>query len=423
MGALDYLQQRAWLGVKLGLEPIQQLLARLGHPERAAPALLVAGTNGKGSVVAVLDAALRAAGLRVGRYTSPHLQRVTERIAVDGRELAPEELEAAVGRVREAAESLLAAGALRDHPTYFEVLTAAGLVHFAARSLDVVLLEVGMGGRLDATNASAPLVSAVVGVGLDHERQLGNGLEAIAREKAGVMRRGRVTVRGPMPAAAARVLEACAAETGARLVDASAGASLERSAAGRVDLRTPLGHYPGLRPLPGAHQLDNLLVAVRVLEEAHAAGLAFPLERAAAGVSGVRWPGRLQEVPGAPALLLDGAHNPDGARALAAHLAGSPRFVLLFGAMADKDVESMSAALFPLARAVVLAGLAEPRAASPAELARRSGSAGARQAADVRQGLALARRLAGPGGRVVAAGSLYLVGEVLDLLEAERAQG
>jgi dihydrofolate synthase/folylpolyglutamate synthase len=160
-------------------------------------------------------------------------------------------------------------------------------------------------------------------------------------------------------------------------------------------------------------------VAVRVLEEARQAGLGFPLERAVPGVSAARWPGRLQEIPGLPPLLLDGAHNPDGARALAAHLAGWPGFVLLFGAMADKDVEAMSAALFPLARAVVLTGLPENRACSPTELARRSGAAEAHRSADVRQGLELARRLAGPDGRVVVAGSLYLVGAVLDAIEAE----
>jgi len=423
MGALDYLQQRSWLGIKLGLEPMRRLLAHLEHPERSAPALLIAGTNGKGSVVAMLDAALRAAGLRVGRYTSPHLQRVHERIAVDGREIAEGELEAVVGRVREAAEALRVAGELEDHPTYFEVLTAAGFAHFAREDVDVMVLEVGMGGRLDATNTSDPLVSAVVGIGLDHERFLGDGVEAIAREKAGVMRRGRATVRGPMPPAAARALEACAAETGALLVEAQQGATLAEAGGGRVDVRTPTGAYPGLRPLPGGHQRDNLLVALRVLEEAHRAGLGFPLERAVPGLSRARWPGRLQEVPGSPGLLLDGAHNPDGARALAAHLADAPGFVLLFGAMADKDVEAMSAVLFPLAAKVVLTGLREPRAASPAELARRSGATGAARAEGVPEALELARRLAGPTGRVVVAGSLYLVGEVLDRLDAEAAPG
>lgn len=423
MRALEYLQQRVWMGVKLGLEPVRRLLAELDHPERAAPVVLVAGTNGKGSVVAMLDAALRHAGRRVGRYTSPHLQRVHERIAVGGAEIGDAALEEAVGRVRHAAQALVDRGALEDHPTYFEALTAAALVHFAAAAVDVALLEVGMGGRLDATNATEPALSAVVGIGLDHENHLGRGLEAIAREKAGVMRRGRTTVRGPMPAAAARALEDCAAETGARLVDAAHGAEVREAGEGCVDVRTPHGLYTGLRPLRGEHQRGNLLVAVRVLEEAERAGLGVSARGAVSGIRDARWPGRLQEVPGAPRLLLDGAHNPDAARALAAHLEGSGDFVLLFAAMADKDVEAMAAALFPLARAVVLATLDEERAASSEELSLRTGAGGAPRAGSAAEGLAIARRLAGPEGRVVVAGSLYLVGAVLDALDREREAG
>ncbi|HET7292020.1 MAG TPA: bifunctional folylpolyglutamate synthase/dihydrofolate synthase, partial [Vicinamibacteria bacterium] len=186
--ARAYLASRILHGMKFGLETTRALAAELGHPERAYPTLLVAGTNGKGSVVAYVDAVLRASGLRVGRYTSPHLVRVNERVVVDGREIGDRALDRAIARVREAAKGLVRSGALRAHPTYFEVMTLAAFEHFRRAKVDVAVLEVGLGGRLDATNVSEPLVSAIVSLDRDHEQYLGTGLVSIAREKAGVMR-------------------------------------------------------------------------------------------------------------------------------------------------------------------------------------------------------------------------------------------
>lgn len=413
-----YLRARTELGRKFGLDTIRVLVRELGHPERAATSLLIAGTNGKGSVAAYLDAALRAAGLRVGRYTSPHLLRVHERIVVDGRAISDRDLAVAIGAVRDAAERLQARGAIRAQPTYFETLTAAAFVHFRRRAVEAAVLEVGLGGRLDATNVSRPLVSAIVSVDYDHEAFLGRTLGRIAREKAGVMRRRGCTVLGPLPAAARRAIRAVAARRQTRLIDAGAGVAVRRSpsphAAG-FDVETPLRRYERLRPLAGAHQLTNLVVALRLLEAAQARGLRCDLAAAAAGLRRVRWPGRLEWVPGRPRLLLDGAHNPAGARALAVYLrANVPRHVLLFGVMRDKDIPGMTRVLFPLARHVVLAQPAIQRAASPAEIARRAGRAAARarRERDPVRALALARRLAGPNGTVVVAGSLYLVGAV-----------
>jgi dihydrofolate synthase/folylpolyglutamate synthase len=400
-------------GVKFGLETIAALTEALGHPERAYPTLLVAGTNGKGSVVAYADAALSAAGLRVGRYTSPHLVRVHERIAVGGRLISDRALEAAVGRVRRAAERLVRTGAIPAHPTYFETLTAAALVHFRLAKVDVAVLEVGMGGRLDATNIAEPAASAIVSLARDHESFLGRSLPAIAREKAGVLRRRRTTVLGPMPHSARRAIEGEAALLGSRLVNALEGSAVHGDGE-TVDVRTPRGRYAGVRPLPGRHQRDNLLVAVRLLEEARAAGLHFDRRAAARGLSGTRWPGRLQWVPGDPPFLLDGAHNPAGARALAAHLRTLGPFVLLFGAMADKDVAGMARSLFPLASAIVLTAPPLDRAASPAEVARHAAALSRRapREADVGRALEAARRLAAHRP-VVVAGSLYLVGDVI----------
>jgi dihydrofolate synthase/folylpolyglutamate synthase len=330
--------------------------------------------------------------------------------------------------VKDAADRLVRRRVLRGHPTFFEVLTAAAFAHFRHEGVDVAVLEVGLGGRLDATNVAEPLVSAIVSVDFDHEVYLGRTLAKIAREKAGVLRAGRATVVGPLKAPAARAVAREARSLGARVVEARHGTRTGGTLPGTFDLRTPSAVYAGLEPLPGAHQRDNLVVAVRLLEEARRAGLPVELERVPDAIAGVDWPGRLQRIAvmGGPAILLDGAHNPAGARALAAHLRGGPPFVLLFGAMADKDVRGLARPLFPLATEIVLTRPRLPRAAPPAALARRAGrlARGARREPRLARALELARRLArshGADTEVVVAGSLYLVGGVLARLERERA--
>jgi dihydrofolate synthase / folylpolyglutamate synthase len=422
--AAAYLSSRVRFGIKFGLETMRALCEELHHPEREFASLLVAGTNGKGSVVAYVDAALRASGLAVGRYTSPHLVRVNERIAVGGRDVGAAAFEAAVERVRHAAARLVRAHTIPAHPTYFEVLTAAALVHFRRARVDVAVLEVGMGGRLDATNVAAPLASAIVSVEKDHEAYLGSTLGAIAYEKAGVLRAGRTTVLGPLAPEARAAVDKEAAAGGARLVSAREGVAVKETGDG-LEIRTPHFTYRGVRTLPGAHQRENALVALRLLEEARAAGLAVNLGAAGAALAETRWPGRLERivVEGTPPLLLDGAHNPAAARALAAYLRDAAPFVLLFGVMADKDIEVMTRLLFPLAEAVVLTRAPSDRAAAPGEIARRAGEAAARGAkmeASPRRALALARRLAPAGGQVVVAGSLYLVGEITRILRTAR---
>jgi dihydrofolate synthase/folylpolyglutamate synthase len=423
--ASRYLASRTRLGVKFGLDTIRALVERLGHPEADYPSLLVAGTNGKGSVVAYVDAALRAARWKVGRYTSPHLARVNERIAVEGRPITDAALERSVARVRAAAGELVRAGAIAAHPTYFEALTAAAFVHFREMQVEVAVLEVGMGGRLDATNVVEPLASAIVSVDLDHEAYLGRTLAAIAREKAGVLRPGRATVLGPLAAEAAQALEERAKAVGARLVDARAGTRVVRLGEG-VDIRTRRGAYRGLRPLPGAHQVDNAVVAIRLLEEAREAGLACDAAAIASGIASARWPGRLERIDGHPPILLDGAHNPAAARALADHLRGIGPFVLVFGAMRDKDIRGMAEALFPLAQDVVLTRPRGERAARPREIAAQAGRLAdrARRYDQPRRALQWARRQAVGGATVVVAGSLFLVGELREAVrEASRASG
>jgi dihydrofolate synthase/folylpolyglutamate synthase len=417
-----YLAARVRFGIKFGLETMRALVAEMGHPEKAYPSLLIAGTNGKGSVAAYCDAALRASGLRTGRYTSPHLVRVNERITVDGRPITDAAFARAVHEVRDAAARLVKRRVLRGHPTFFEVLTAAAFAHFRSEQVDVAVLEVGLGGRLDATNVAEPVVSAIVSVDLDHEIYLGRTLAKIAREKAGVLRAGRATVVGPLAPEARRAVRAQAKAERARLVEARRGARLWHEPEA-FELRTQAHHYRRVVPLPGAHQRDNLLVAIRLLEEAKRAGIPVKFDLVSKAVARVEWPGRLQRLPGRPEILLDGAHNPAGARALATHLKGRPPFVLVFGAMADKDVRGIARHLFPLASGIVLTTPRVSRAATPRALAKRAGklAAGARHEPRVGNALALACRLAranGPDTRVVVAGSLYLVGAVLKLKRA-----
>jgi len=419
--AASYLASRTRYGIKFGVETIGAIVEALGHPERAYACLLVAGTNGKGSVVAYVDSALRGSGLRVGRYTSPHLLRLNERIVVSGAEIGAEDLETVVAEVREISTSLVSSGVIPAHPTYFEALTATAFEHFRRQKVDVAVLEVGMGGRLDATNVSDPIVSAIVSVDFDHERFLGKTLGAIAHEKAGVLRAGRAAVLGPLSSEARSEVALTASRLGTRLVDALEEVRVTATAQG-LNVRTPFWEYTKLRPLPGDHQRTNVVVALRLLEEARSAGLGVDLTRASSSIASTRWPGRLQWIPGDPPFLLDGAHNPAGARALARHLASVGPFVLLFGVMGDKDVRGLADPLFPLAEAVVLTRPAVSRALAPQEIVERAGpiARGAHMEAHAGRALALARKLSPRGHPVVVAGSLYLVGEVLSILSRRK---
>jgi len=408
----------AWLyglqshGIKLGLDGIRTLLALLDHPERAYPSTLVGGTNGKGSVSAMLDAILGAAGRRVGLYTSPHLVRPNERIRIAGEDIATPELHRVLEVVRAACERGLAEGKLGAHPSFFEVMTAAALCAFRDAGVDTAVLEVGLGGRLDATNATEPLASAIVTVSLDHIETLGTTLEAIALEKAGIVRAGRSLVSGVVQPDVVAVLRARCDAIGATMIDARAA-------------KLPSGVRLSL---DGTHQRDNARVAVATFE-------AFSREIGHApdplamrhGLETARWPGRLQLIPGAPSILLDGAHNVAGAEALAAHLAlrGGPKPVLLFAAMADKDLAGILGPLVPHIASVVATQPGVARAADSRDVAAAARALLLPAGAETEPARALekARALAGPGGLVLVAGSLYLVGAVTAVLEGGAVPG
>jgi dihydrofolate synthase/folylpolyglutamate synthase len=395
----------AWLDalgpqrMRPGLKRTRALLDALGSPERAFRSVLVAGTNGKGSTSAALSAILTAAGVRAGLFTSPHLVRVTERVRIGEMDVEEPHLDDALGLV--AAVS----GPGERGPTYFEALTVAALELFRRARTEIAILEVGIGGRLDATNVVSPELSVVTNVGADHLEVLGPSLADVAREKAGIFRSGRLALVGAEGSApeAKAVLRAEAARIGTRLLEVPAS-----------------DRWDGVFPLSGTHQQENAALAVA------AARALLPLEdaRMASGLAKTRWRGRLERIerPGRRSLILDGAHNPDGAEALASWLDAeglSGRIDLLFGAMGDKDIARVVGPLARRARHVVLASPPSPRAASPEVVKERLGRGDATVAPSVVAALSRMDGAAPGAPPVLVAGSLYLVGEILRILEEE----
>jgi dihydrofolate synthase/folylpolyglutamate synthase len=403
------------LGIKLGLERARALLAAMGDPQRRFPAVLVAGTNGKGSTSALLAAIGQAAGYRTGLYTSPHLETVEERLRLDARAIEPGRFGRLLAELVELAERETG-----EPPTYFEAVTLAAFRWFAEERVDLAIVEVGLGGRLDATNLCDPVLSAITPIGFDHMEYLGNTLAAIAREKAGILRPGRPAVAWIEEPEAAESVRQAAADLGADLHFASSevaveGIDFQGWEGQRVRLATPVRRYDLQLALLGDHQAKNLGLAVRTAEVL--AGLGFGRidpQAIAEGAAAVRWPGRLEpiELPGGRRVLLDAAHNPDGAEALARFLDRLGRPVdLLFGVLGDKDYAGMLGTLAPRARRIVLTTPLSPRAKPPQELAALLGE---------REGIfvepdpdqALDRALALGGEILVACGSIFLIGEV-----------
>ncbi|MEO6194696.1 MAG: folylpolyglutamate synthase/dihydrofolate synthase family protein [Thermoanaerobaculia bacterium] len=413
---LSILSRLEALGIKLGLERARAVLTAMGEPQRRFPAVLVAGTNGKGSTSAFLAAIAQAAGYRTGLYTSPHLEFVEERLRIDGRTIEP-------GRFGKLLQDLvdLAERETGVPPTYFEAVTLAAFQWFAEERVDLAVVEVGLGGRLDATNLCDPILSLITPIGLDHQEYLGDTLAAIAREKAGILRPEKpALVWIEEPEAAESVREA-AAEIGANLRSASQEVRIEAIEPDgwkgqRIRLATPVRSYDLEIALLGAHQAINLGLAVRAAEAL--ADLGFDLIGPGAiqqGAAACRWPGRLEaiELPGGRRLLLDAAHNLAGATVLAEFLDGIGEPVdLLFGVLADKDFAGMLGLLAPRARRIVLTIPASPRAKDPAELAALLAGHPGEVIVEPDRERALDGAL-GLGGEVlVACGSIFLIGEV-----------
>jgi dihydrofolate synthase / folylpolyglutamate synthase len=393
--------------MKFGLDTIARLTAALGHPERSFQTVLIAGTNGKGSVTAMVHHALVAAGHRAARYTSPHLERLEERFVIGDREITPAELDEAARRVQDAAATLQQAGHLSAPPTFFEGTTAIAFDVFRRAGVSVAVLEVGLGGRLDATNIANPRAVAITTVALDHQAQLGPTHESIAREKAGVIRPGIPVVCGEMPAEAAHVIEGICARQGARYVRATEVVDLERATGG-----LPLA-------LRGAHQRGNAAVAACLLAELDRAGLAVDAGAISAGLTAVTWPGRLETFhAGGADVLLDAAHNPAGARALAEYLreAGWTGAALVFGALMDKDVAAMLGELAGVCGTVVCTEPDTPRAMPLERLAAHARAAGPWTVWLEANPLRALDTVLGNHERVVVAGSIFLIGQLRGIL-------
>lgn len=419
---LERLAQRRKFGIRPGLETMRALCAALGNPEAEFAVIHVAGTNGKGSVAAICEAALRTMGVRVGRYTSPHLVRVNERFTIDGQAVSDEALDRALEQV----EAVSAQAGLE--PTFFEVLTACAWLIFREAGVQLVVAEVGMGGRWDATNViEAPLVSVITHVALDHCAILGETLEAIAAEKAGIIKAGRPVVMGAMDARAKAVIAARARELGAMVHDASKEVRVavsRRTLHGQtLQCSTAQCDYPpALTRLAGSYQVENAATALCALERLAEAGLPVPPKAFAEGLRTVSWPGRCELIAQDPPTFLDGGHNPDAMAALREALKSMHirrRVALVCGFCGDKAVRTALKEIAPLVSAAWTVPLQNERALTSEALAEEVRAAGITRVvamASVAEGIEAATAWAEEcQGTVLICGSLFLVGEVLAL--------
>jgi dihydrofolate synthase/folylpolyglutamate synthase len=437
---------------KFDLQYMVTLAAALGNPQRRFPSVLVAGTNGKGSTSATLASILHTAGYRTALYTSPHLTRINERIQIDGESISDAEFTEMYERVDSAGRKLVASGALLVPPSFFEMLTAMAFEYFASAGVEIAVLEVGMGGRLDATNISDPCISVITDVALDHQQYLGDTIAQIAVEKAGIIRQNGVLVTLPQHPEANDAIGRIATERNARGVSATKYVPNVTPGAARFDhLRptaTQLGQFLRTRyflevmgeevlietPLVGRHQLRNTALAIAAAEELNQCGFTIGAQDIATGIRETYWPGRFQLIPGAtgtPDFILDVAHNPAGAWALRSALsehfadaesdanATSHPITFIFGAMRDKAIAEIAQILFPLAEHVIATHADSPRAATTDELRELAGPVGSEMIAEptVAKSIERARAITPNNGVVVITGSIYIVGEAFGILQ------
>src|SRR5256885_4233522 len=422
---------------KFDLDHMRVLLRALDYPERRFPSVLIAGTNGKGSTAATLASILKASGLRTGLYTSPHLIRINERIRINGEEISDDEFALLHDMIDRTAERLVGESELPWHPSFFEMLTAIAFEYFSRKRVDVAVLEVGMGGRLDATNVIEPQISIITDISLDHQKFLGNTVTEIAREKAGIIRRGGVVVTLPQQPQANDVIGNTILELEAQAVSAvpyvppvapSTEYRITSSESGHAAFRYPL-EVMGKRilvetPLVGRHQLRNVALAIAAAEELSHRGFAITADSIERGIRETHWPGRFQVIPpanGEPEYVLDVAHNPAGAWALRSTISGAYEdrpLTFVLGAMRDKAIAEIAEILFPLAERVIATRADNPRSAASGEIQELAAhiSVAIEEAADVSTGLRRAEDLVGSAGLVVVTGSIYVVGEAMQAL-------
>jgi dihydrofolate synthase / folylpolyglutamate synthase len=404
---------------KFGLERIGAVLEALGRPQDRLRIVHVAGTNGKGSTCAMIEASLRASGASTGLFTSPHLAEPTERIRISGEPVSAERFAAAFDQVHKTVEDLLSKGVIEYHTTYFETVTAMAFLIFAEERVDWTVLEVGLGGRLDSTNVVEPELCVITPIDFDHERFLGRSIESIATEKGGIIKPGVPVVFSRQREEAGRVLRECAEKLQAPMIESSSWRleKLELAREGsRFQVTEPrTGERLNIEcPLAGFHQVENAVTAVTALR-----ALGITGGQIEAGIAATRWPGRLEHVSGNPAFVLDGAHNPAGARSLAAYIErfyGGERVRLIYGAMRDKALAEIAGILFPRAAEVIVTAPHQARAVHPETLIGLTEHSSIRVAPHLEDALAIVR--SEPGGPVFVTGSLFLIAEARALLSS-----
>jgi dihydrofolate synthase/folylpolyglutamate synthase len=411
---------------KFDLAAMRVLMEALGSPQQRFRSVLIAGTNGKGSTASTLASVLRTGGHRVGLYTSPHLTRVNERVRIDGQDITDDDFATYYFRVDDCARKLVAEGRLQWHPSFFETMTALAFLEFAEREVDIAVLEVGMGGRLDATNIVEPLVSVITDISLDHTEWLGGTIAEIAREKSGILRENGVLVTLPQHPEANQTIGEAAVALHARGVNAAEYVPVRGSESGGEYELTILGERILIAPpLAGSHQHRNVALAIAAaVELSNYHGYKLSADQIAEGVHATRWPGRLERFsrPGQPDVLMDVAHNPAGAWALRSalsHLDPQPgTMTAVFGCLKDKAFSEMAQILFPMFETVVLTEVPSPRSASLSDLRKAAAATGVQvmTAANPQEALARAMEITPPDGIVVVAGSVYLAGELRALL-------
>jgi len=416
---------------KFNLENITELLERLGRPDRAYPCVHIAGTNGKGSTAAFLEAMLRDSGFRTGLNTSPHLERINERIRIDGEEVPDELFAETFTRIHKVIEELLAEGKLRAHPTYFECVTALAFEIFARERVEFGVIEVGLGGRLDATNVITPVASVITRIDFDHENFLGHSLREIAGEKLGIVKHGVGVVSASQLEEVRELVRARAKELHCPLVEVEEAFRVESEnvEGGRVRAMVRVvetGEELQLAPrLPGRFQLQNALNAMAAARVLQARGFRVTNKNMERGIASAVWPGRLEKLQERPDIYLDGAHNPGAARELGRFLEENftgRRVYLLFGAMRDKAVDEVSGILFPYATEVIFTQPGTPRAVSAAQLAEVAGHHAEKFSVipEAEKALEAAVAKAGPEDAIFVTGSLYLVGQLRHVWKQRR---
>ncbi|MBV8515656.1 MAG: bifunctional folylpolyglutamate synthase/dihydrofolate synthase [Acidobacteria bacterium] len=413
---------------KFDLENITVLAERLGRPDRAYPSAHIAGTNGKGSTAAFLEAILREAGLRTGLNTSPHLERINERIRVSGEDISDEAFSDILSRVQAITEELLAAGKLRAHPTYFECVTAMAFEYFAQQRVEFGVFEVGLGGRLDSTNILTPVVSIITRIDFDHENFLGHSLPEIAGEKAGIIKPSLPVIVAEQRHEACEVIQKRAKELQSPIIDTAEAFRIEnesvenglaRARVTEVDSGWKIELTPSL---PGRFQLQNALSAVAAARLLQQRGFRISDDSMARGIATTVWPGRIEKIQSHPDIYLDGAHNSSAARELAHFVEESlnnRKIFLLYGALRDKAVDEVAGLLFPLAAEVILTAPATSRAISASQLEQIAAHYANQSTtiADAREAINYALSQASPDDVIFITGSLYLVGQLRHYLK------